>query len=214
MIHLIALCFVLSTAVADEGTCSASGKTVYGATGVSGACETREEKDTMGTLNVPVDKYWGAQTQRSLQNFRIGGQRMPLSIVHALAYLKRACAEVNRKALGDQVTDYIVKAAIEVAEGKLDDHFPLVVWQTGSGTQSNMNVNEVIANRANEMLGQPLGEQKPVHPNDHVNKAMSTNDAFPTAMHIAFAEDRVRDAMKRTYMLAQGGTAVGTGLNA
>merc|ERR1719281_441066 len=110
---------------------------------------------------------------------------MPLRIIHALAYLKRACAEVNRKVLGNQVTDYIVKAAIEVAEGKLDDHFPLVVWQTGSGTQSNMNVNEVIANRANEMLGQPLGTQKPVHPNDHVNKAMSTNDAFPTAIHIA-----------------------------
>merc|ERR1719230_274016 len=226
----------------------------------------------MGTLKVPVDKYWGAQTQRSLQNFKIGGHRMPLPIIHAMGHLKRACAEVNRKALGDQVTDYIGKAAIEVAEGKLDDHFPLVVWQTGSGTQTNMNVNEVIANRANEMLGKPLGGQKPVHPNDHVNKAMSTNDAFPTAMHIAaamqvnsllvpalaklraafqekvtefepyiktgrthmqdatpltlgqefsgyaqqiaFAEDRLRDAMKRVYMLAQGGTAVGTGLNA
>merc|ERR1719281_1119782 len=112
---------------------------------------------------------------------------MPLRIIHALAYLKRACAEVNRKVLGNQVTDYIVKAAIEVAEGKLDDHFPLVVWQTGSGTQTNMNANEVIANRANEMLGQPLGTQKPIHPNDHVNKGMSTNDAFPTAMHIAAA---------------------------
>merc|ERR1719359_639175 len=141
----------------------------------------------MGKLHVPVDRYWGAQTQRSVQNFKIGGQRMPLPIIHAMGHLKRACAEVNRKALGDEVTDYIVKAAIEVSEGRLDDHFPLVVWQTGSGTQTNMNVNEVIANRANEMLGKPLGGQKPVHPNDHVNKAMSTNDAFPTAMHIAAA---------------------------
>jgi fumarate hydratase class II len=272
VLQLAASSFSVIAAEDTEGTCSASGQTIYGVTGISGACKTREEKDTMGTLYVPVDKYWGAQTQRSLGNFRIGGHRMPLGIVHALAYLKRACAEVNRKVLGDQVTDYIVKAAIEVAEGKLDDHFPLVVWQTGSGTQSNMNVNEVIANRANEMLGQPLGAQKPVHPNDHVNKAMSTNDAFPTAMHIAaamevnnlllpalaglkkalekkvvefdkyiktgrthvqdatpltlgqefsgyaqqvkFAEDRVNDAMKRVYMLAQGGTAVGTGLNA
>jgi fumarate hydratase class II len=261
-----------AAASTDEGTCSASGKMIYGATGISGACSTRIEKDTMGTLNVPVDKYWGAQTQRSLQNFRIGGQPMPLPVIHAFGHLKRACAEVNRKVLGDEVTDNIVAAAIEVSAGKLDDHFPLVVWQTGSGTQTNMNVNEVIANRANEMLGKPLGGQKPVHPNDHVNKAMSTNDAFPTAMHIAaamevnglllpaltklrasleekvkefdryiktgrthmqdatpltlgqefsgyaqqiaFAEDRLHDAMKRVYMLAQGGTAVGTGLNA
>merc|ERR1719379_27435 len=113
----------------------------------------------MGTLNVPVDKYWGAQTQRSLQNFKIGGQPMPLPVIHAFGHLKRACAEVNRKLLGDEVTDNVVAAAIEVSAGKLDDHFPLVVWQTGSGTQSNMNVNE----------------------------AMSTNDAFPTAMHIAAA---------------------------
>jgi len=112
---------------------------------------------------------------------------MPLPIIHAMGYLKRACAEVSKDKLGEEITEYIVKAAKEVYEGKLDDHFPLVVWQTGSGTQTNMNVNEVIANRANEMLGQPLGTQKPVHPNDHVNKAMSTNDAFPTAMHIAAA---------------------------
>merc|ERR550537_432820 len=112
---------------------------------------------------------------------------MPLPIIHAMGYLKRACAEVSRNALGEEVADYIVKAAIEVSEGTLDEHFPLVVWQTGSGTQTNMNVNEVIANRANEMLGEPLGAQKPVHPNDHVNKAMSTNDAFPTAIHIAAA---------------------------
>merc|ERR1719456_768098 len=104
-----------------------------------------------------------------------------------MGHLKRAAAEIHRKALGDEITNAIVKAAIEVSAGKLDDHFPLVVWQTGSGTQTNMNVNEVIANRANEMLGKPLGAQKPVHPNDHVNKAMSTNDAFPTAMHIAAA---------------------------
>merc|ERR1719359_1590752 len=143
----------------------------------------------MGKLHVPVDRYWGAQTQRSVQNFKIGGQRMPLPIIHAMGHLKRACAEVNRKALGDEVTDYIVKAAIEVSEGRLDEHFPLAVWQTGSGTQTNMNVNEVIANRANEMLGRPLGAQNPVHPNDHVNKAMSTNDAFPTAMHIAAAKE-------------------------
>merc|ERR1719359_960170 len=148
----------------------------------------------MGKLHVPVDRYWGAQTQRSVQNFKIGGQRMPLPIIHAMGHLKRACAEVNRKALGEEVTEYIVKAANEVSEGKLDDHFPLVVWQTGSGTQTNMNVNEVIANRANEMLGKPLGGQKPVHPNDHVNKAMSTNDAFPTAMHIAAAlEEKVKE---------------------
>merc|ERR1719454_1003797 len=102
--------FLAVASAAEEGTCSADGQSVYGVTGITGACKTREEKDTMGTLNVPVDKYWGAQTQRSLQNFRIGGQRMPLRIIHALAYLKRACAEVNRKALGDQVTDYIVKA--------------------------------------------------------------------------------------------------------
>merc|ERR1719482_2068360 len=188
MLRLVAMGLVGvagAAASTDEGTCSASGTRVHGVTGITGACETRAEKDTMGTLNVPVDKYWGAQTQRSLQNFKIGGQRMPLPIIHAFGHLKRACAEVNRKALGEEVTNYIVKAAVEVAQGKLDEHFPLVVWQTGSGTQSNMNVNEVIANRANEMLGKPLGGQKPVHPNDHVNKAQSTNDAFPTAMHIA-----------------------------
>lgn len=144
----------------------------------------------MGSIEVPADRYWGAQTQRSIKNFDIcrDTDRMPLPIVHAFGVLKQATAIVNRRfGLPDAVADAVQKAAAEVAQGKLDDHFPLVVWQTGSGTQSNMNVNEVVANRAIEMLGGQIGSKDPVHPNDHVNKSQSSNDTFPTAMHIALA---------------------------
>jgi fumarate hydratase class II len=235
---------------------------------------TRVETDTFGPIEVPADRYWGAQTQRSIQNFRIGTERMPQPLIHALGVVKRAAAEVNNELnlLDQRRMRAIVRAAQEVIDGKLDDHFPLVVWQTGSGTQTNMNVNEVIANRANEMLGAPLGAKEPIHPNDHVNMSQSSNDSFPTAMHIAAAEEiarrldpalahlqdalqdkakqfarivkigrthtqdatpltlgqefsgyasqvksgiiRNRLALKQLYPLAQGGTAVGTGLNA
>jgi fumarate hydratase class II len=235
---------------------------------------TRTETDTFGPIDVPADRYWGAQTQRSLQNFRIGTERMPLPLIRALGIVKRAAAEVNRDLglLDAKRARAIVAAAQEVIDGKLDDHFPLVVWQTGSGTQSNMNANEVIANRANEMLGGKRGAKEPVHPNDHVNMSQSSNDSFPTAMHIAAADEiarlldpalahlqdalqrkakafsrivkigrthlmdatpltlgqefsgyaaqvksgivRMRLALKQLYPLAQGGTAVGTGLNA
>ena len=150
---------------------------------------TRTERDTMGEIEVPADRLWGAQTQRSLQNFRIGGERMPLAIIHAIAQIKRAAARVNQRLgkLDAKLAEAIVAAADEVIAGKLDDNFPLVVWQTGSGTQSNMNLNEVIANRANQLLGGRVGEQKPVHPNDHVNRSQSSNDTFPTAIHIAAA---------------------------
>ena len=235
---------------------------------------TREESDTLGTVAVSADRYWGAQTERSLNNFRIGTERMPAPLVHALGLVKRAAADVN-VALGrldPALGEAIGKAADEVTAGSLDDHFPLIVWQTGSGTQSNMNANEVIANRAIEMLGGEMGSKKPVHPNDHVNMSQSSNDTFPTAMHIAVAVEagarllpalaHLRDALEarqaafadivkigRThtqdatpltlgqefsgyvaalelagrridaalgdvYALAQGGTAVGTGLNA
>jgi len=234
---------------------------------------TRIETDSFGPIEVPTDRYWGAQTQRSLQNFRIGKDRMPIEIVHALGIVKLAAAETNR-ALGlldQRRARAIARAAREVIDGKLDEHFPLVVWQTGSGTQSNMNLNEVIANRANELLGGELGAKKPVHPNDHVNMSQSSNDSFPTAMHIAAARGivenlipalgelrdalrakekafakivkigrthtqdatpltlgqefsgyaaqvesgiaRLRLTLKEVYPLAQGGTAVGTGLN-
>jgi fumarate hydratase class II len=236
--------------------------------------ETRTETDTFGPIEVAADRYWGAQTERSRQNFRIGIERMPLPLIHALGIVKRAAAEVNL-ALGSldaRRARAIVKAAQEVIDGKLDDHFPLVVWQTGSGTQTNMNVNEVIANRAIELLGGTLGSKTPVHPNDHVNMSQSSNDCFPTAMHIAAAQEiavlldpalahlqdalqhkakafdkivkigrthtqdatpltlgqefsgyarqvenaiiRLRLGLKQLYPLAQGGTAVGTGLNA
>ena len=236
--------------------------------------KTRNETDTFGPIPVPADRYWGAQTQRSIENFRIGTDPMPSPLIRALAVIKRAAAEVNNK-LGDldaKRMRAIVNAAQEVIDGKLDGHFPLVVWQTGSGTQTNMNVNEVIANRANEMLGAPLGSKTPIHPNDHVNMSQSSNDCFPTAMHIAAAEEiarlldpslahlqdalqrkakefgrivkigrthtqdatpltlgqefsgyaqqvhngivRNRLALKQLYPLAQGGIAVGTGLNA
>src|SRR3954464_9214816 len=152
--------------------------------------KTRTETDTFGPIEVPAEKYWGAQTQRSLQNFRIGEERMPLPLVRALGLVKRAAAEVNQSLgiLDRKRSGAIVQAAQEVIDGRLDDHFPLVVWQTGSGTQSNMNLNEVIANRANELLGGQRGEKSPVHPNDHVNMSQSSNDSFPTAMHIAAAE--------------------------
>jgi fumarate hydratase class II len=236
--------------------------------------QTRSETDTFGPIDVPSDKYWGAQTQRSLQNFKIGGERMPLPLVHALGMVKRAAAEVNMDLgkLDKTVGGAIVNAADEVISGALDDHFPLVVWQTGSGTQSNMNANEVISNRAIEVLGGTLGSKKPVHPNDHVNMSQSSNDTFPTAMHIAavlevherllpalehlqtaiekkvdafdkivkigrthtqdatpltlgqefsgylaaleLGEKRIADSLEDVYALAQGGTAVGTGLNA
>jgi len=235
---------------------------------------TRTETDTFGPIEVPADRYWGAQTQRSIENFRIGTERMPQPLIRALGVVKRAAAEVNH-ALGlldARRMRAIVKAAQEVIDGRLGDQFPLVVWQTGSGTQTNMNVNEVIANRANEILGGKLGAKSPVHPNDHVNMSQSSNDCFPTAMHIAAAEEiarlldpalahlqdalqiksrefarivkigrthtqdatpltlgqefsgyaaqvrsgivRNRLALKQLYPLAQGGTAVGTGLNA
>jgi len=236
--------------------------------------DIRTETDTFGPIDVPADRYWGAQTQRSLQNFRIGTERMPLPLVRALGLVKRAAAEVNMQLgrLDPAVGGAIVAAADEVYEGRLDDNFPLVVWQTGSGTQSNMHANEVISNRAIEMLGGQMGSKKPVHPNDHVNMSQSSNDTFPTAMHIAavleaqagllpqleylreildakaqrfagivkigrthtqdatpltlgqefsgyeaaldLAERRIADSLDDVYALAQGGTAVGTGLNA
>jgi fumarate hydratase class II len=234
---------------------------------------TRIETDSFGPIEVPADRYWGAQTERSRQNFRIGHDRMPMPIIHALGIVKLAAAQTNRELglLDQRRTRAIVRAAHEVIDGKLDDHFPLVVWQTGSGTQTNMNLNEVIANRANELLGGKLGAKQPVHPNDHVNMSQSSNDSFPTAMHIAAAmrivadlipalselhralrkkekafahivkigrthtQDatpltlgqefsgyaaqvesgiaRLRVAVRDLYPLAQGGTAVGTGLN-
>jgi fumarate hydratase class II len=234
---------------------------------------TRTESDSFGPLDVPADRYWGAQTQRSIMNFPIGWEKQPVAIVRALGVIKQACAEANKASgkLDARLADAIIAAAGEVVAGDLDDHFPLVVWQTGSGTQSNMNANEVIANRAIEMLGGEIGSKDPVHPNDHCNMGQSSNDTFPTAMHIAAAmsvrdvlmpglealaagleakSDAFRDIIKigRThtqdatpltlgqefsgyahqvrqgiarinaclpgiYELAQGGTAVGTGLN-
>ena len=237
------------------------------------AKSTRTETDSFGPIEVAADRYWGAQTERSRQNFRIGKDRMPIAIIHALGIVKLAAAETNRDLglLDKRRAGAIIRAAREVIEGKLDDHFPLVVWQTGSGTQTNMNLNEVIANRANELLGGERGAKQPVHPNDHVNMSQSSNDSFPTAMHIAAAmritsdlipalgdlhralrrkekafakivkigrthtQDatpltlgqefsgyaaqiessiaRLRTALRELYPLAQGGTAVGTGLN-
>ena len=157
--------------------------------------EYRIEHDTMGEVRVPADRYWGAQTQRSYENFKIGTQRMPEEIIHAFGILKKAAAQANLAlgALDEERAAAIQQAANEVISGKLQDHFPLVIYQTGSGTQSNMNVNEVIANRANEILGKKL-----VHPNDHVNKSQSSNDTFPAAMHIAAVqavEDRLLPAL-------------------
>ena len=235
--------------------------------------QTRTETDSFGPLDVPADKYWGAQTQRSLMNFPIGWETQPVAIVRALGVVKQACAEANKRtgALDAELADAIIQAAREVIAGDHDAHFPLVVWQTGSGTQSNMNANEVIANRAIEILGGVIGSKDPVHPNDHCNMGQSSNDTFPTAMHIAAAMSvhnvalpgleklavgleaksaefsdiikigrthtqdatpltlgqefsgyaqmirngiaRVRLALPGIYELAQGGTAVGTGLN-
>ncbi|MDH5670601.1 MAG: class II fumarate hydratase [Myxococcales bacterium] len=151
---------------------------------------TRTEADAMGEIQVPMDRYYGAQTARSLVYFRIGTERMPREIIRAFGIVKKAAALVNRRlgVLPGEVADLVTQAADEVTEGRLDDHFPLVIWQTGSGTQSNMNVNEVIANRAIEIAGGTLGSKSPVHPNDHVNCSQSSNDAFPTAMHIAAVE--------------------------
>ncbi len=236
--------------------------------------KTRTETDSFGAVEVPADRYWGAQSQRSLGNFKIGWEKQPLPIVRGLGIVKRACAETNIDLgrLDPKLGATIVKAAQEVIEGKLDDHFPLVVWQTGSGTQSNMNANEVISNRAIELLGGEMGSKKPVHPNDHVNMSQSSNDTYPTAMHIACTEEivhrlvpalqklrnalndkaqswkdlikigrthtqdatpltlgqefsgyvqqldngveRIEQALPKLMQLAQGGTAVGTGLNA
>jgi len=156
--------------------------------------EYRIERDTMGEIKVPADRYYGAQTARSLMNFKIGGERMSREIIRALGILKKAAAITNTElgVLPKEKADLIIKASEEVIEGKLDDHFPLVVWQTGSGTQTNMNANEVIANRAIELAGGVLGSKNPIHPNDDVNKAQSSNDTFPTAMHIAAAETIVQ----------------------
>ncbi|MBN9591786.1 MAG: class II fumarate hydratase [Alphaproteobacteria bacterium] len=235
---------------------------------------TRTETDTFGPVEVPADRYWGAQAQRSLGNFKIGWEKQPQPVIRALGIIKRAAAETNM-ALGrldPKLGEAIVKAAQEVIDGKLDDHFPLAVWQTGSGTQSNMNANEVVSNRAIEILGGEKGSKKPVHPNDHVNMSQSSNDTYPTAMHIACAEEivhrllpalhklhgalkakseawkdiikigrthtqdatpitlgqefsgyaaqvengiaRIEQTLPKLMELAQGGTAVGTGLNA
>jgi len=157
----------------------------------------RKEKDSMGVLEVPEDKYYGAQTQRSLNNFKIGGERFQRELIRAYGILKKATATVNEKAgkLDSNLATEICNAADEVIDGKLDDHFPLVVWQTGSGTQSNMNFNEVIANRAIEMMGGKLGSKDPVHPNDHVNMGQSTNDTFPTAINIAAVEASINQLL-------------------
>ena len=159
--------------------------------------EFRVEQDSMGQIEVPSDRYWGAQTQRSVQNFKIGSERFPREMIWALGIVKQSVAEVNRDLglLTPDEAEVIRKATQEVIDGKLDDHFPLVVWQTGSGTQTNMNVNEVVANRAIEILGGVLGSKKPIHPNDHVNKSQSTNDSFPTAIHLAVV-DRIEHHLK------------------
>ena len=235
--------------------------------------KNRIETDSFGTLEVPSDKYWGAQTQRSIMNFPIGWEKQPIAIIRALGVIKKACAQANNEAgkIPTDLANAIISAADEVIQGKLDDHFPLVVWQTGSGTQSNMNSNEVISNRAIEILGGEVGSKSPIHPNDHCNMGQSSNDTFPTAMHIATAVSaneilipgieklhkslkkkakefeniikigrthtqdatpltlgqefggyafqleqgiaRIKHALINIYPLAQGGTAVGTGLN-
>ncbi|MGC1562578.1 MAG: lyase family protein, partial [Bradyrhizobium sp.] len=164
---------------------------------------TRTETDSFGPIEVPADHYWGAQTERSRQNFRIGHDRMPMAIIRALGIVKLAAVETNRGLglIDQRRTRAIIRAAREVIEGKLDDQFPLVVWQTGSGTQTNMNLNEVIANRANELLGGKLGAKAPVHPNDHVNMSQSSNDSFPTAMHIAAAMAITSDLIPALEML-------------
>jgi fumarate hydratase class II len=168
--------------------------------------QTRTERDTLGTVEVPADRYYGAQTARSLHFFAIGEEKMPQPVVRAMGVLKKAAALANRDLgqLPPNLADLIVRAADEVIAGKLDDHFPLRVWQTGSGTQSNMNANEVIANRANELAGSPLGNKSPVHPNDHVNRSQSSNDTFPTAMHIAAAGEVVHKLLPAVRALREG----------
>jgi len=173
------------------------------------AKSTRTETDAFGPIDIQAENLWGAQTQRSIENFRIGGERMPLPLVHALGLIKRAAAEVNRDlgGLDAKLADAIVAAAEGVASGKYDDQFPLVVWQTGSGTQTNMNANEVIANVANVALGGQLGAKKPIHPNDHVNMSQSSNDSIPTAMHIAAAleiEKRLKPALRHLQAALDG----------
>ena len=173
------------------------------------ANSTRTETDAFGPIEIAADNLWGAQTQRSVENFRIGGERMPLPLVHALGLIKRAAAEVNRDlgGLDAKLAEAIVAAAEGVASGKYDDQFPLVVWQTGSGTQTNMNANEVIANVANVALGGQLGAKKPIHPNDHVNMSQSSNDSIPTAMHIAAAleiEKRLKPALRHLHAALDG----------
>ena len=170
--------------------------------------KTRTETNSFGPIEVAADRYWGAQTERSRNNFRIGEGRMPRPLIAALTLVKRASAEVNQ-ALGSldaRRAKAIVQAAQDIIDGKLDDHFPLSVYQTGSGTQSNMNVNEVIANRANEQLGGKRGAKSPIHPNDHVNMSQSSNDSFPTAMHIAAAQEiseRLLPALTRLHAALQ-----------
>src|SRR3954454_4974553 len=151
----------------------------------------RTETDSFGPIEVPADRYWGAQTQRSLQNFKIGGERMPAPLVRALGIQKKAAAKANIElgAIDVKIGQAIVDAAEEVIDGTLIEHFPLVVWQTGSGTQTNMNANEVISNRAIQLAGGQMGSKKPIHPNDDVNKSQSSNDAFPTAMHMAVVSE-------------------------
>ncbi len=165
---------------------------------------TRSERDTFGPIDVPSERYWAAQTQRSLQNFRIGGEPMPRPLILALVLIKRCAAEVNRDLglLEARLADAVIAAADEVLSGQLAGEFPLVVWQTGSGTQTNMNVNEVLANRANEILGSPLGQKGPVHPNDHVNLGQSSNDTFPTAMHVSAASEIAGSLLPKLAALA------------
>src|SRR5712692_2280064 len=164
---------------------------------------TRSESDSMGTIEVPSDRYWGAQTERSLIHFAIGQDRMPRSLIRAIGLLKKAAAIVNRDLgkLPEDKTRLIVQVADEVIDGKLDDHFPLRIWQTGSGTQTNMNANEVISNRAIELAGGDMGSKKPIHPNDDVNMSQSSNDTFPTAMHIAAAGEINRNLIPAVQIL-------------
>jgi len=172
--------------------------------GLNPSHSTRTETDSFGPIDVPADRYWGAQTERSRRNFKIGDEPMPKPLIRAMAMVKKAAALTNLELglIDKRLAEAIATAADEVIEGKLDDHFPLVVWQTGSGTQTNMNLNEVIANRASEMLGGTIGSKRPVHPNDHVNLGQSSNDTFPTAMHIAAAEEiayRLNPALARLF---------------
>ena len=167
--------------------------------------EVRTETDSFGQIEVPLEKYWGAQTQRSLVNFPIGWEKQPLEIIKALGIIKKACAISNKKSgkLKNQYANAIITAADEVIDGKLNDNFPLVVWQTGSGTQSNMNVNEVIANRAIELLGGRVGSKDPIHPNDHCNMGQSSNDTFPTAMHVATAMEVINTLLPKLKSLKE-----------